>query len=280
VLSDYAGQVVAGNVTAVRSYWADEPRRIESEVTIENVRYLKGTLPDSKATFTLIVPGGKVDDWQMQIGCAPTFAVGQRWVLFLLPSYKTFPVVGLHQGAFRIESDSEGTARVYDASGGAVVNLGKDGFFQVVNRSTDESSAPAAQDKGRNTTAAKDGMTTETVQHPTPRANLLSTDNVRVQFVGPPLPSAQAMSYDDFVALIRPHLERSKVHRLTSPAGRPVLSPYVAVPMKRAPSPTAASPREDGLRSGGVLPRKADVPSRHPEARQPGVSEIAKEVRS
>jgi hypothetical protein len=268
-LSENAGQVIGGEVVSVRSYWAENPRRIESEVTFQNVEYLKGKLADSTTTFKLLVPGGKVGDWQMRISCAPTFAPGEKWVLFLLPTYRTFPVVGLHEGAFRIESDAEGVARVYDASGGAVIGLGEDNFLHVAEQPAEELSAQAGKDAGHNAPAA---------QHPKAQDNLIGTDGVRVQFVGPPAPETKAVSYDDFVALIRPVLERSKAHNLTTPAGRPILTGYKPVPLKLAPSATKASPGAAGVRSGGTLPRKVELPARQPRAQQSGVGESAKGV--
>jgi hypothetical protein len=285
-LSDYAGQVIAGEAVSVRSYWAENPRRIESEVVFQNVEYLKGRLPDSKATFSLIVPGGTVGDWQMQIGCAPKFAVGERWVLFLLPTCKTFPVVGLHQGAFRIESDAAGVARVFDASGGAVISLGKDGFFQIATRSADSSSLQKTKDRGISggpvSTPGKGATTAVEEQAPAQQDGFLAADKVRVRIVGRSPASPQAMSYDAFVATIRPVLERSKTHHLTSPAGQRDRSPMVPVPTRRAVLPgsdSEASPREADLRSGSAWPRKVEAPPPPARAQQPDADEKAKEVR-
>ena len=44
---------------------------------------------------------------------APAFAAGEKWILFLLPTYKTFPVVGLSHGAFRVPTDTDGVERVF-----------------------------------------------------------------------------------------------------------------------------------------------------------------------
>jgi len=74
------------------------------------------------ATLLLTVPGGRMGEWEMRIAGAPVFEPGQRWVLFLLPSYRTFPVVGIWQGAFRIINDPLGAACVF-ASDGSPVEL-------------------------------------------------------------------------------------------------------------------------------------------------------------
>ena len=130
-LADHAGQVIVGQVTSVRSYWTEAPRRIESEITFQHVEYLKGTLPTSGSTFSLIVPGGTVGKMTMRIAGAPTYAAGEEWILFLLPEYKTFPVVGVWQGAFRIEADAAGERRVCDVSRRPVSGFTTDGFTRT-----------------------------------------------------------------------------------------------------------------------------------------------------
>ena len=130
MLADHAGQVFWGQVTEVRSYWTDEPRRIESQVTFTSVTYLKGALAGADDRFTLTVPGGKIGRLEMRIEGAPRFAVDESWILFVLPTYKTFPVVGLSQGALRIAAGPDGVERVYRA-GHPVVGLDEEGFVQV-----------------------------------------------------------------------------------------------------------------------------------------------------
>ena len=44
-VADHAGQVIVGDVASVRSYFAGNPRQIDSEITFKNVRYLKGPHP-------------------------------------------------------------------------------------------------------------------------------------------------------------------------------------------------------------------------------------------
>lgn len=130
-LADHAAQVIVGDVIAQRSYWAENPRRIETELTFANVRYLKGRLPDSADTFTLVLPGGQVGETQMRLCCAPEFAPGQRWCLFLLAESSFYPIVGFNQGALRIEADAEGVERVYTADGRTVTGLDALGFLQA-----------------------------------------------------------------------------------------------------------------------------------------------------
>jgi hypothetical protein len=112
-MADHAGQVITGDVASLRSYWVDQPRRIETEITFSGVGYLKGAPADADGSFILRVPGGAIGDLQMRIEGAPQFAVGESWVLFLLPTYRTFPVVGIAQGAYRVVRAADGVHRVY-----------------------------------------------------------------------------------------------------------------------------------------------------------------------
>ena len=129
-MADHAALVFVGRVGSVESRWADGPRRIESDVEFEQVECLKGSLPPGRETFSLLVPGGAVGTTQMRICCAPTFRVGEKWLLFVLPNYRTFPVVGLWQGALRIETDRDGIERVFTASSDPVTGT-DDGEFPL-----------------------------------------------------------------------------------------------------------------------------------------------------
>ena len=204
-LAGHAGQVIVGTVTAVRSYWADNPRRIESEITFEQVAYLKGIRPESTTTFTLIVPGGTVGTMSMQVSCAPAFATGEKWILFLLPTYKTFPVVGLSQGAFRVQTDADGLERVFRASGLPVVDISETSISRMPGH--DEHSL------------------TERV---------IEANNARVEVEPAAVQPLEPISYRDFLTQIRPILDSSRDHQLTHPAGRRELVDYTPVPLVRA----------------------------------------------
>jgi hypothetical protein len=214
-MADHAGQVVAGEVIEVHSYWTGDPRRIESEVVFANVDCLKGGPVGAGGELTLIVPGGAIGELEMRIAGAPRFAVGDSWVLFLLPSYKTFPVVGLSQGAFRIVTGPDGIGRVHQA-GLPVTGLDDRGFVEVAT-----AGAPA-----RTPESGPGGLRTAV----------------------PPVaaPQESALSYDEFVNLIGPVLRGSCHHGLTGPVGRPVPVRYTPVGLRAAgapsPAPRRASP--------------------------------------
>ena len=242
-LADHAGQVVVGRVAAVRSYWADNPRRIESEVTFVGVEYLKGRLADSTDRFTLIVPGGEVDKLRMTVCCAPELRVGEKWLLFLLPTYHTHPVVGIYQGAFLIKPDADGVERVVSRAEGretGVAGVGADGFVRY---------APSA---------AAD-----------PQELLQGAEHMRL--VTPRAEAAAPIAYTDFVAQLAPVLAASRDHQLTAPAGRPVIVKSRAVPLKLSPmeqrrqaEKKAGAPAPQLRGSGAARP---GVPTTQPSAK-------------
>lgn len=246
-MADHAGQVVMAEVASVRSYWAENPRRIESEITFRNTNYLKGRLRDSSDSFRLIVPGGKVGEMQMRVCCAPTFATGERWVLFVLPTYKTFPVVGLHQGAFRIISDTSGVDRVLGASRSPVLGLDEQGFINLASRHVCQASERLISANG---VRVKDRPSEAKPNEP---ANGSARE--------------QAMTCEDFLARIRPVLENSQSHGLTEPAGRRILIDYRSVPLRLAKrqhstKPAASGKRASGVRDGGGRLREGEGVSR------------------
>ncbi len=207
-LADHSGQVIVGTVTGVRAYWADNPRRIETEVTLTDVEYLKGRLPDSTARFTLTVPGGEVEGTRLTVCCAPDFQVGERWILFLLPAYRTHPVVGVYQGALLIQRDAGGVERVVHRRHGraeAITGIDNHGFFEVQHGRP----APAHEHVRR-------------------------TRNVRISPANRGKPQQAALTYDEFLATLRPVLAASRDHHLTEPAGKRVLVRYQPVPLRRS----------------------------------------------
>lgn len=252
-LADHAGQVIVGTVASVRSYWADNPRRIESEVTFEQVEYLKGILPDAADEFTLIVPGGTVGEVRMALCCAPQFNVNEKWVLFLLPSYKTFPVVGLYQGSFLVQADADGIERISHRRHGAlepVTAVGADGYLQ------------------------------HSVRHgSSAHAHLQAAHNIRLKDDPAGAQNAAALTYAEFVDLLRPVLAASRDHELTQPAGQRVLIDYSrTVPLKpsawqrQVEAQAAHDNQEEGesgpVRATGVGPPKEEGPTRPRTATQ------------
>jgi hypothetical protein len=112
-LSRDAIAIARGRVVAVDARWADGRRTIETIVTLEVERYLKGSLGDS---LEFRVPGGEFGRFRSVVVGAPAFAVDERIVVFLGAKGPTIPyVLGLSQGVFRV-------ARAADASGWVVAS--------------------------------------------------------------------------------------------------------------------------------------------------------------
>jgi len=223
-LADHAAQVIVGDVIAQRSYWAQDPRRIETELTFANVRYLKGRLPDSAETFTLVLPGGQVGETQMRLCCAPEFAPGQRWCLFLLAESSFYPIVGFNQGALRIVADAEGVERVHTADGRAVTGLDELGFVQA---------APG----------------------PSPEAPVVrAAHGVRI-LPRDPQPPVAAKSFAALLEELEPVLATSRPIALQAPAGRYIPTQFAATTLK--PAGEGAHPPEAA--GPPAAPRGADA---------------------
>ena len=226
--ANHAGQVIVGRVASVRSYWADNPRRIESQILLEGVQYLKGALPTSTSTFTLVVPGGTVGHTRMRIMGAPALAVGQRWILFLLPTYQTFPVVGLSAGAFRIQQDEDGVEHVYSAAGAPITGIDEEGMIRTGASGRHEVESFLVDRIGHTRLRDQAFDTPKSA-----RAPLRGDGSAR---------GSSGISYREFVEQLRPILLHSKDHDLAGPAGRRILVDYIPVPPARS---------QPGLRASG-----------------------------
>ncbi|MBK8269140.1 MAG: hypothetical protein IPK83_12865 [Planctomycetes bacterium] len=227
-MADHAGQVIMGEVTSTRSYWAQNPKRIETEVTFAGVQYLKGRHSSATDTFTLVVPGGSIGRTSMRICCAPEFKVGERRILFLLPQYRTFPTVGLDQGAFQIIRDAEGIDRVYQSATTPVVGFDRDTF------------------------AVHGGRSARDVHQHLIDANGAIVRTVETEFTELP-----AIALGDFLKVVQPILDSSTDHQMKEPAGRRILVELIATTLKAAPgASTAAQPQSAVAPSQGRVAKQ------------------------
>jgi hypothetical protein len=103
--------VVYARVADVRGRWTADRRSIESLVTLESLRYLKGDLGDE---VTMRLPGGEAAGLLQVLPGAPVLRAGDLVVLFLGARGPAIPSpVGLTQGVFRVTVDPrDGTALV------------------------------------------------------------------------------------------------------------------------------------------------------------------------
>jgi len=96
--------VVYGRVTDVRSQWTSDRRFIESVVSVEILKGLKGSARDS---IQFMVPGGQVGRYRNVIPGAPVFSEGEVAVFFLTAHGARLPVTtGLTQGVFRVQRNA------------------------------------------------------------------------------------------------------------------------------------------------------------------------------
>lgn len=105
-LARAARTIARGRVLVVESRWTDDRRGIETLVTLETERSLKGELD---ATVQFKVPGGRLGRYRNIVVGAPEFVVGQRVVVFLGATGRRGPyILGLSQGVFRLAATSAG----------------------------------------------------------------------------------------------------------------------------------------------------------------------------
>ena len=96
--------VIYARVVDVRGQWTDDRRSIDSLVTVEVIKGLKGT---SASELTVTVPGGQVGRYVNLLPGAPTFTRGDLTVLFLTARGARLPVTtGFTQGVYRVIRDA------------------------------------------------------------------------------------------------------------------------------------------------------------------------------
>jgi len=201
-LARHAGQVIRADITVVESYFADNPKRIETRLTLSKIEYWKGGYDGAPDSFELVVPGGRVGAMQMRICCAPNFKVGQQWVLFLLPQYKTFPTVGLGQGSFLIKADETGTQNVYQEGFAGITSVSDVGDLQYA----------IYDQRPAHPHAAFNGLTV--------RAAQTTADN-------------KLMTLAEFKLALQPILDRSHDYQMTQPAGKRIPVIYHPTSLKQ-----------------------------------------------
>src|SRR5262249_47572930 len=93
----FRGEVIASESRYEQSDWGPT---ITTDVTFRVDRLLKG---DVGPTLTVNFLGGQVDGVAFEVEGSPTFAVGDREVVFLSGSTTDFsPILGVSQGLFRL----------------------------------------------------------------------------------------------------------------------------------------------------------------------------------
>ena len=104
-LVEESAAVVYARVVEVRGQWTADRRAIDSVVTLEALRYLKGDFGDS---VTMRLPGGEAGGVINVLPGAPVLREGDLVVLFLAGRGPAIPtLLGLGQGIFRVVRDAQ-----------------------------------------------------------------------------------------------------------------------------------------------------------------------------
>lgn len=217
--ADHAAAVVVGTIVDLESRWTVDPPGMQSVVTLENVEYLKGTPTSTASSFHLTVPGGTIGETSSRIAGAPDWKLGERWILFVLPEYRTFPIVGIWEGAFRVREDSLGNRRVFDVLGSPILGIDGNGF--IIGQRNQEFNARFRLRETRSVEVVETGG----------KAVSVADSDVHV------------ISYESFVAQLRPILENSRQYP-DSPIGRPVPVHYTPVPLRPSLSAFGSNKQE------------------------------------
>lgn len=96
--------VIYARVSDVRGQWTTDRRSIESIISLDVLRYLKGNFGE---TVLIRVPGGEAGGRVNVLPGAPVLRSGELVVIFLDSRGPAIPtILGLNQGVFRVVPDT------------------------------------------------------------------------------------------------------------------------------------------------------------------------------
>jgi hypothetical protein len=126
-LTKRAAAVVVGDVLEVESFWTDDGRVIVTEAKVLVEQTLVG---DSPSVVLVRTFGGTVNGFTIEAHGFPTFAKGERLLLFLEHDGKArgaHRVLGYQEGKYRVIRDEAGTEIAVPTVDGHARLLTKDG---------------------------------------------------------------------------------------------------------------------------------------------------------
>ncbi len=112
-LSAKANRITIGRIDRIISYRDADSGRIVSKIDITETHSVSGAAP---AAFSFTMEGGTVDGIRQLISGFPSLEAGDRVVLFLAEDTSTpfGPTLGLWQGVFFVQTDTNGVETVTD----------------------------------------------------------------------------------------------------------------------------------------------------------------------
>jgi hypothetical protein len=117
-----ADVIFVGDVVDVRPYTVQTRERtiVKTRVTFSVSDPLYGT---SSIVEVFDFLGGETEDLGMSVAGMPTFAVGDRRVVFARRDRSINPIVGFTQGLMKVTRDAGGVDRVLTVEGASVARL-------------------------------------------------------------------------------------------------------------------------------------------------------------
>jgi hypothetical protein len=105
-LTAQSERIVVGEVTSVRSHWDARHEKILSTIEVKVAEAWKGAMP-AQGRMTIVQPGGVADGIEMRVHGMPSFAPGERAVLFLRGgTTQAMSLVGMGQGKRGLSFDA------------------------------------------------------------------------------------------------------------------------------------------------------------------------------
>lgn len=119
---DAAETIALGTVMATESVWSDDRQLPFTEVSFQIEETVKGEV--GTVLVLRFLGGPAPNGLTLEVSDMPTFAVGQRVVLFAAEDTdRACPLVGWWQGLYRINRDRQGFDTVTDHAGRPVVEI-------------------------------------------------------------------------------------------------------------------------------------------------------------